>query len=178
MNNLLKNHRCYLAGPIDRCPNLGIDWRNYISNVLRQRYNAIPYNPMDKPLQYPIADEHEKREERKNWKKEGRLDLLKDFLWDIRHVDLRMTDRSDWGIFYIDLDIHSCGTYEELTRMNMSKKPCLTMCKQGVLNTPDWIVGKLPLENIFGNWEDLISYMDKVNSGEIKDTRRWVFFSE
>lgn len=173
----LANHRIYLAGPIDRCPNLGIDWRLYISQILEKKYYAIPYNPMAKPLLYPIADEHEKRELRKQWKEKGDFQQLKNFMWDIRHVDLRMTDRSDAGIFYVDLDIHSCGTYEELTRMNMSKKPCLVMCKQGINHMPDWIIGKLPIETLFGSWDDLISYLDQVDFGVASDLDRWIFFT-
>lgn len=178
MKNLLRNHRAYLGGAIDRCPDLGIEWRLYVAEKLRKRWGVIPYNPMDKALLNPIADEHEGRDRRKKWKADGEYDLLKNFIKEIRHVDLRMTDRSDFGIFYIDIDVHNCGTYEELAWMNRGKKPCLIMCKQGVKNIPDWLFGVLPYENFFSTWESLFDYLDEVDSGQADDLGRWIFFTE
>lgn len=171
----LANQRFYLAGPIDRCPNLGIEWRNYVSNALKERYNAIPYNPMAKPIE--IAGEMEGRELRKQWKSSGQYDKLAEFMRIVRRVDLRMTDKADVGIFYIDIDIHMCGSYEELTWMNRCKKPCLVVCKQGVFQIPDWIFGMIPVQHMMNCWDELFNYLNRVNDGWDDGTNRWLKFN-
>lgn len=174
-NNCLKNLRFYLAGPIDRCPNLGIEWRLRISNELNKRYNAISYNPMAKPIE--IAGEIDGRILRRQWKSTGQYDQLAKFMKTIRRVDLRMTDKADVGIFYIDTNIHMCGSYEELTWMNRCKKPCLIMCEQGKCEVPDWIFGMIPHCHIFSSWGELFSYLDSINLGYNDNTNRWMIFS-
>ena len=42
--------------------------------------------------------------------------------------------------------------------------------------TPDWLLGAIPHNNIFGEWEDLTDYLDGINSGEIEPKKRWLFF--
>lgn len=166
----------YLSGAIDRCPNLGVAWRESLQEVLIKDYGVIPFNPMNKPV--VIAGEHEFREQRRDWKRNGHFTKLKEFVKQIRHVDLRMCDKSDFGIFYIDIDIHACGTYEELTRMNISKKPCLVVCAQGLQQMPDWLFATLPVEHLFDTWEDMLKYLDEVHTGEaFDDMGRWVFWN-
>lgn len=171
----LENQKFYLAGSVDLCPDLGIEWRRWISGILRDKYKAIPYNPMDKPIE--IAGEMENRQLRKEWKKTGQYDKLSEFMRLIRRVDLRMTDKSDAGIFYIDIDIHACGTYEELSWMNRCKRPCLVVCKQGIANIPDWIFGITPVCHMFNDWNELFQYLDKVDSGWDDGTNRWLKFN-
>lgn len=170
----LLNTTAYLAGPIDRCPNLGVEWRKWITEQLYEKYQIISYNPMDKPVK--IAGEMEGRELRKQWKIEKQFHLLADFIKLIRRVDLRMTDKSDFGIFYIDIDIHMCGSYEELSWMNRCKKPCLVMCKQGVGQIPDWLFGTIPYQHMFSSWDDMFLYLDKINQGYDDGTNRWIMF--
>ncbi len=171
----LRGQICYLSGAIDSCPNLGISWRESIQDILIKDYGVIPFNPMNKPV--VIADEHEFREQRRDWKRDGKYSELKEFVKQIRHIDLRMCDKSDFGIFYIDTNIHACGTYEELTRMNISKKPCLVICEQGLLGIPDWLFATLPVEHLFDDWYDLLLYLDKVHTNEVfDDMGRWVFW--
>lgn len=165
---------CYLSGAIDACPNLGVAWREWLSEELWQRYQVIPFNPMEKPI--VIAGEHEKRGLRKQWKETGEYTKLAEFVREIRHVDLRLVDKADFGIFYFDMDIPMAGTYEELFWMNRSKKPCLIMCKQGKRVLPDWIFGTIPSVNMFSSWEDLFVYLDAVNTGLMDDLGRWLFF--
>lgn len=173
--NRLKGQTAYLSGAIDRCPNLGVEWRDWLQEILINQYGVIPFNPMNKPVL--IAGEHERREERRSWKENGDYDKLQEFVKEIRHVDLRMCDKSDFGIFYLNMNIHSCGTYEELSWMNRSKKPCLIVCEQGKREVPDWLYGTLPIEHIMDNWNELLKYLDHINNDEfIDDLGRWIFW--
>jgi len=55
----------------------------------------------------------------------------------IRPVDLRMVDICDFLVVNLDLQVHACGTYEELFWANRMKKPVLIRIEQGIEHTPD-----------------------------------------
>lgn len=162
----------YMSGAIDRCPNLGIDWRLRIAAFLREKYSCKVYNPMDKPIR--IAGEHEKRDLRKQWKAAGEYDKLADFVREIRHVDLRLCDLADWGIFYLDLEIYATGTFEELFLMNRQKKPLLVVCKQGKAHVPDWLFGVIDHRFFFDSFEDMLPYLDQIDAGWDDGSGRWL----
>ena len=94
----------------------------------------------------------------------------------IRNTDLRMVDISDFLVVNLDLDIHPCGTYEELFLANRQKKPIILRIKQGKGETPDWLLGTIPHETIFSTWEEVRDYLDLVDKGKVQD-KRWMFFN-
>ena len=174
--NRLKNQRAYLAGPMDRCPNGGKDWREYISNILE--YNgAIPLNPSKKPIDIAIEND-DSRERRKILKQNQQYDELTKEMKIIRNVDLRMVDISDFIIANLDLDIFPCGTYEEIFLANRQKKPIIIHMKQGKENAPDWLFGTIPHDMIFSSWSEVANYIDYINYlTNIKHNKRWFFFN-
>jgi nucleoside 2-deoxyribosyltransferase len=96
----------------------------------------------------------------------------------IRSVDLRLVDISDFLIVNLDLDIHPCGTYEEIFWANRQKKPIIIHMVQGKQSTPDWLFGTIPHEMIFSSWEDIKNYLVDINSlKNIISYNRWYFFS-
>jgi hypothetical protein len=96
----------------------------------------------------------------------------------IRRVDLRLVDISDFLIVNLNLDIHPCGTYEEIFTANRCKKPILIHMEQGKNNAPDWIFGTVPHQMIFSRWDDLKSYLIHINKDEnIESYKRWQFFN-
>lgn len=166
----------YLIGPIDRCPDRGQSWRAILEPYLTDKYGINVYNPLNKPINLGL-ETPDCIERRKRLKRSGSFDEFAAEIKQIRVVDLRMCDKADFAICYIDTDIHMCGTYEELTWLNRSKKPVLVCCKQGKAGIPDWLFGTLPHELFFDTWDDLLQYVGDVDSG--KDTRtfnRWMFF--
>ena len=57
------------------------------------------------------------------------------------------------------------------------KKPLLIVCEQGKSHLPNWMFGVMPHEHMFSNWDDLLQYIDDVNTGQdIKHYNRWRFF--
>ena len=96
----------------------------------------------------------------------------------IRSVDLRLVDISDFLIVNLDLDIHPCGTYEEIFWANRQKKPIIIHMVQGKENAPDWLFGTIPHEMIFSSWDDIKSYLGSINEiDEINNYNRWYFFN-
>ena len=96
----------------------------------------------------------------------------------IRSVDLRLVDISDFIIVNLDLDVHPCGTLEEIFWANRQKKPIIVHMVQGKVHTPDWLFGTIPHQMIFSNWEDIREYLKHINSDENIDTyNRWYFLN-
>ena len=79
----------------------------------------------------------------------------------------------------IDLSVHACGTYEEISIANSQKKPILVWCQQGKENAPNWLFFMIPHEHIFSSMEELMGYLSFVDSheGEVDHFKRWFFFN-
>jgi len=174
--NKLNNKTVYLIGAIDRANDLGATWRSEIQTVLKDKFNLNVYNPLEKPINIGIEDE-ESRKNRKVLKQSKNFEEFSKDIKLIRRVDLRMVDKSDFIICYIDLDVFMCGTFEECSLANRQKKPVIVFCKQGVENIPDWLFGMLPYQLFFNNINEVISYLEDIDSGKNTEyLNRWLFF--
>lgn len=175
--NKLRNQRCYLAGAMDRVPDRGGGWRNFITPILHQ-FGVQVFNPLSKPTNLGTEDELVVQKKKK-LKSDGKFDELSLLMREIRSVDLRMVDISDFLIVNLDLNTHPCGTLEEIFWANRQKKPILVRMEQGKANAPDWLFGTLPHEFIFDTWDSMINYLTLINqSSSIKDhNKRWCFFN-
>ena len=174
--NRLNNQRVYLAGAMDRVADRGNGWRDNITPFL-QSLNIIVFNPIKKPTVIGQEDEvtHKYKIKLKN---AGKYDELSQLMKTIRSVDLRLVDISDFLIVNLDLDIHPCGTYEEIFWANRQKKPIVIHMVQGKENAPDWLFGTVPHKMIFSSWDDIKSYLSEINSQkEINTYNRWYFFN-
>lgn len=174
--NRLKNQRVYLAGAMDRVADRGNGWRNDITPFL-EKLGIIVFNPIKKPS--IIGQEDEQTHQYKTQLKISQnYDDLSKIMRTIRATDLRLVDISDFLIVNLDLDIHPCGTYEEIFLANRSKKPVIVHMVQGKQTAPDWLFGTIPHQMIFSTWEDIKSYIKKINDDmQIQDYNRWKFFN-
>jgi nucleoside 2-deoxyribosyltransferase len=176
LNNKLKNQRCYLAGAIDRVPDRGTQWRDFISPFL-ENLGIQVFNPLKKPTNIGAEDQTVALY-KKQLKKDKRYNELSELMRTIRSVDLRMVDISDFLIVNLDIETHPCGTLEEIFWANRQKKPILVHMVQGKNNAPDWLFGTIPHSFIFDNWDAIMSYLLEINNSSIPDKyRRWVFFN-
>lgn len=171
--NILKNHKIYLSGAIDRVSDSGIGWRKWLTPKL-QEMGMVVFDPCNKPVfDEGLIEGPDFKAYKNQLKSEGRFDELQSVMKRIRNIDLRMVDASDCVIVNLDMDVHLCGTYEEIFVANRQKKPVLLMCPQGIGAIPDWLFGTLPLEMMFAQWDDLILYLQTINNGA-KPHSRWV----
>jgi hypothetical protein len=167
----------YMIGPMDACPNGGVQWRQDLTPFLQSR-GVIVLDPTRKPMS--IGDESP--EERAKWrqhKADGDYEGLSKRVREIRGVDLRMVQLSHFVIALWDLDIPMTGTTEEVFWANRLKLPTLIVCKQGRGRAPDWLYGTVPPDHIFGTFDDLKAYLDHVDTAdEVETYGRWVFFDQ
>jgi hypothetical protein len=174
--NRLKNQRVYLAGAIDRVHDKGRGWRQEITPFL-ESLGVIVFNPIIKPTEIGLEDS-ETHLIKAKLKKQKRYDELSSMMKIIRSVDLRLVDISDFLIVNLDLDIHPCGTYEEIFWANRQKKPILIHMVQGKEHSPDWLFGTIPHQMIYSDWNDMYAYLEHINSSEnINSHNRWYFFN-
>lgn len=174
--NNLKNSRVYLVGAMDRVKDGGITWRERITKHLKKLGVKI-LDPCKKIVNK--ISEDGARPIIEYYKKTGQFDRIKEEFGIIRCADLRCVDVSDFIIAHIDLSVHACGTYEEIVTANRQKKPILVWCEQGKENAPNWLFFMLPSEHIFGSMDEIIDYLNYINSAhDASSFNRWVFFSE
>ena len=174
--NRLNNQRVYLAGAMDRVADRGNGWRDNITPFLESLGIRV-FNPIKKPTVLGQEDEltHKQKIKLKNT---GKYDELSQLMKTIRSVDLRLVDISDFLIVNLDLDIHPCGTYEEIFWANRQKKPIIVHMKQGKQSAPDWLFGTIPHEMIFSSWHGIKEYLLTIhNNSEIDTFNRWYFFN-
>lgn len=176
MLHRLKDQRVYLAGAMDRVADRGNGWRDNITPFL-QDLGIVVFNPIKKPTDVGQEDDitHKHKVQLKLQQKYDELSVV---MKTIRAVDLRLVDISDFLIVNLDLDIHPCGTYEEIFWANRQKKPIIIHMVQGKQSAPDWLFGTIPHEMIFSSWDDIKNYLMIVNSNtEINNYKRWYFFN-
>lgn len=174
--NRLKNQRVYLAGAIDRVADRGKGWRQEITPFL-ESLGVVIFNPITKPTEIGLEDD-DSHSLKTKLKKQKRYDELSSFMKVIRSVDLRLVDISDFMIVNLDLDIHPCGTLEEIFWANRQKKPIIIHMVQGKDKTPDWLFGTIPHQMIFSDWNDIYGYLEHVNNAEnVNNYNRWYFFN-
>jgi hypothetical protein len=174
VNNLV-GMRTYLVGAMDRVPDCGIEWRQRIGGLLR-KMGVTVIDPCNKPIDGVIENE-DTRNIIDSYKETGQFDKIKPEFGIIRNADLRCVDISDFIIAYIDIDIHACGTYEEIVTANRQKKPVLVWCKQGKRHAPNWLFFMLPHEHIFNSLSEILGYLDEINNEQdVSKLKRWFFF--
>lgn len=170
----LSNQRVYLAGAMDRVVDRGTGWRDNITPFLED-LGIIVFNPIKKPTAIGQEDA-ETHKYKQKLKQEMDYDELSRVMKVIRSVDLRLVDISDFLIVNLDLDIHPCGTYEEIFWANRQKKPIIVHMVQGKQNAPDWLFGTIPHNMIFSSWDAVKIYLLQIhNDTVIKTYNRWYF---
>lgn len=173
---LLKGVSCFLSGPIDRVSDDGVQWRNYIKEQAETRDLGISFfDPCDKPegLGCEIGIEKNKV---KDLIQEGNWEEAKAFVKTFRRYDLRGVDTSDFLIVKVDLDVHMCGTYDELFTAEREQKPVLIIMGKGQKkeDIPTWLIAFIHEDEIFETEDECLDYLAKLNKGELEFDRRWV----
>jgi nucleoside 2-deoxyribosyltransferase len=179
--NRLKGLTCYLSGPIDFAENLGADWRNRMTPVLKEKGVRV----LD-PLRHAYFGTEEldnvKRPRMEKLLHDEKVEELYDEMKEVIHWDLRSVDKSDFLLVNYDNSVHMCGTYEEIFKANCQCKPVLLVlnCKRNELSK--WMHGRFPPSHMFESWDDLLVYLEKVDADpnytkimSQEDKKRWLF---
>jgi nucleoside 2-deoxyribosyltransferase len=169
----LAGMKLYCAGPMQYTSDEH-SWRDLVTDRL-EKYGVEVLNPAARSR---FAVESKDIRERMNKEIEaGNYDAVRQEGKLIRNADLRWVDLSDFIVVYLDLQIPTVGTWEELFLANRSKKPVLVVLKQTKSKTPLWLMWTLPHQHIFSSFDELFDYLEYIDSSdEIQNVGfRWVF---
>ena len=171
----LRGMRFYGAGPMDRAPDGGKNWREWITPKLHE-LGITFINPCNKPINIG-SETIEDRQYRQELLEQLRYDEFSREMKTLRVVDLRCVDISDALIVYFDTEQFMCGTMEEIFLANRQKKPILLYCPRGINQIYHWMWGVLPSQMFFEKWDDLFSYLNDIDSGKnTEHLKRWMWF--
>ena len=175
--NKLKGLRCYLAGPIDAAEDDGVGWRKEATKWLKTRSVKV-LDPCDKPISYTAYKEIDiEKHKMMELKSNARYFELSQRMSEIAHVDLRMTDISDFLIVYINPNITMFGTIHELINSLNQKKPTLVVVEGGKKVAPNWLFGIMDFNFMFDSFEELYDFLNLIDTESIQaNLSRWVFF--
>ena len=173
MNNL-DGIKAFLSGGIDRVEDDGTQWRQEI----RQKCEDLPiifFDPTDKPdgLGCEVGME---KDTIKKYLRQGDWESASEWSKNVRHIDLRMIDKTDLYIIYVDLDCHLCGTYNELFEAEKQQKPLFAIMKEPYrkCDFPAWLVSIFREKEVFEGIDNCVDYLKQINNGQIKMDDRWL----
>jgi len=160
MNNLA-GMRCYLAGAMENTSDNGSKWREQVKQNLS--YLGIQWlDPYHKPIEYGRENQGDFAEMKKK-RSCGEFVSIRKFMQKIRAVDLRMVDVSDFLIVYLDPDIPTFGTHEEVARAASQNKPVIVMIKGGIQKAPLWWFAMLDWRLFFTSWKAVQEYLETIS---------------
>lgn len=172
----LEGAKAYLSGPIDRTSDDGIMWRKKFKQLCKKKGIPLSFlDPTDKPsgLGSEVGEEKERvRKLMKNKKWEQAQSQAKYF----RHIDLRMVDNCHLFIVWIDINLHLCGTYDELFTAEDQNKPMFAIMAPGQSKWefPSWLVSIFNEDEVFENIEDCVEHLSLLHEGKIIFDDRWI----
>lgn len=181
MNRLAK-HRCYLVGPMDHCREEGKQWRQIMTVFLEERGVEVS-NPYYKPLKLDTHSQ-ELLEDENNYNsvmcaiKNKDYDEVTRRFKQVRAIDLRMVDKADFLVAYLNFSTTMTGTLEEIFTANRQRKPVIIISSKPKSEIPPWYFGALPHRVFFESIEEAQEYLKYIDEYPQIDLLgdRWVFF--
>ena len=163
---VLTGKRCYLGGPIEHATS--VDWRPPVKNSLSAKFGIDVFDPAADPKQQMVP-------QLKHARITKDLKAIKKVSEKFVRKDLGLVDRCDFLISCLPAGVPTTGCVHEIIDANERKKPTLLVCPDGAEHLPYWYFGFIRLKYMFGSFEELYEYLDKVNRGKCKKDDRWAF---
>lgn len=169
--NLLKNTKAYLVGPMEY--RNGRKWREDVTKGISSM-GIVCFDPYKKPFVIDVDESENANEELKKLRAAGDFDEVSRVMKRIRAFDLALTDKADFIIAYINPEVFTVGSFEELFWSNRMKKVIFLILEGGKTKCPLWLFGTIPHRYIYNNVEEVVEVLKKIDSGEKElDSDRW-----
>ena len=191
MKDVLNKTRTYLIGPMQYAE--GRYWREDFSEFLTG-INVTIFDPYKKPfINAPEEDEktHEWMEElmkKGDWQSPydstaecnfigSGYDEVANHMKKVRNFDLSMVDAADFIICYLNAEVPTFRTMEQLSWAARCKKPTFIIMEGGKVKTPFWVMGMFPHKYIYNSFDEVKDILTKINNGSVAaDSDRWRLF--
>jgi hypothetical protein len=139
----------------------------------------VCYDPYCKPFVIDVDETESANESLKLLRAKGEYDEVERIMKRIRSFDLALTDKADFIVAYIDPEVFTCGSIEELSWANRQKKPIFLIVEGGKSKCPLWLFGMIPYKYIYNNLDEVVEAIKKIDSGEKEtDSSRWRILRE
>jgi hypothetical protein len=174
--NKLDGALIYLAGAMEADKQSGTTYRRIFIDKCKAAGLKIKFlDPTNKIMNLtPDVDkEKDKIDEYRNSSNWAALRLL---MKKIVRQDLRQVDLADMTIAFIDKQIFTCGTIEEITTNEREKKLTLIISAGGKKACPAWLFGIIHHDFIFESDDEAIEYLVKLNNGTIPMNEKLILF--
>jgi nucleoside 2-deoxyribosyltransferase len=170
MTNNLSGSRCYIARPIEFAKNKNI---NFTKLEKFLKLNNVKILDPKKIKFHGISE----IKDRKKLFKNNNFEEIRSQMKIIVRKDLRCVDISDFIIAFLPKGVRTTGTIHEIIESDRQNKPTLLVCPEGKKYIPAWFFGIIKLEYMFNSIDELIEYLNKINSLKeiIKIDDRWQF---
>lgn len=167
---------CYLIGAIDAANDHGIGWRKRFISLCKNKDMNIKFlDPTNKVTGLQTESSLEKQnilamKQNRQWEE------LQSFMHKIVREDHRSVDLSDFVVFYLDPNVHTCGSYFELQSALTQHKPYFIIIEGGKEKTPGWLFGICDHNCFYDTIGDVVDELSMLHSGEKPLSDRWVLF--
>jgi hypothetical protein len=171
--------KCYLIGNLQNSDaDFVKEWRANFSSRMR-RLGIITMSPLDKVfVNFDTEDTSFHKILRARLEK-GKFEEVHKEMQAIRRRDLAMVDHSNFIVGVLDVERPTYGTVEELSFVARANKPLFLVIKQGVHNTPFWLIGMFKAEVFFNSLEEVTGRLEDISSGKVPLTQEgWRVFDD
>lgn len=166
--NYLSGLQTYLSGPMDYVADNGIQWRASLTPKLISRFGLKVFDPTQDPKQLRSGDA-------KKFLAAQQYDEATTIIRDFVRKDLLMVDYSAFIIAKIILGVTMTGTVHEIINATNLHRPTILFCDDGKHKIPAWYYGIVPHRYYFGSEEEVLNYLEEVNTGKHMGDRRWSY---
>ena len=174
--NILNKTKTYLVGPIEFKNERA--WRQEITIKLKD-IGIVCYDPYCKPFVIDVDETETANDSLKELRAKGDYDEVARVMRRIRNFDLALTDKADFIVAYIDPEVFTVGSIEEICWANRQKKPIFLIVEGGKEKCPLWLFGTIPHKYIYNNLDEVVEALKKIDSGDkFADSSRWRILRE
>ena len=173
--NILAKTKVYLIGAM-QYDQTGRKWRDDISDTLRDM-NITIFDPYKKPFINAPEEDEDTHNDLVNMMNKGSFLEVANHMKKVRSFDLSMVDRADFIICYLDPEVPTFGTMEELSWACRCRKPTFIVIEGGKKKTPFWVMGMFPNKYIYNSFAEVEKQLVGINEGKIPiSSDRWKMF--
>lgn len=131
-------------------------------------------NPYNSPFLFSPQEDSSSQQHLRDMLGIGLEEEVHEHMKKIVRFDLACVDRSDFLIAYIDPEVPTFGSINELVLARNLKKPVFLVVKGGIKKCPLWLCGMFPPRYIYSSIEDVKTVLIGIDCGEIQvDSDRW-----
>jgi len=174
MTGVLHKTKTYLIGHMQYGD--GSNWRAETTQKLEE-FGVSVMDPYHQPFLHKVEETPETHDILRQKMKDGDFEEVAAHMKQVRNLDLSMVDRADFLICYINPEIPTFGTVEELSIACQIKRPVFVAVEGGKAKTPFWVMGMLPHNYIYDSVDEIIQKLGQIHREEIPiDSCRWRLF--